>query len=121
MRQSPSGIRGSARETPLDRVLQPIFGQNGFDAPEKIHEYRPLNLCNNIQLILRILPSIALIRRDPLLQEFKRIERSHHGPRKIKTSGQGMAPVGLDAGKTLFHLAKEAFDRHRVGPFLDHL
>lgn len=66
------------------------------------------------------MPRVTLIWRDPLLQEFQRIERSHHGPRKIKPRGQGLAPVGLDASKSLFRLSEKAFDRHRGGPFLDH-
>ena len=115
MPKSPRGIRGSARETPRGRVLQPNFGQNGFDAPDKIHEYRPSKFSNKIQLFVQILPSIALFRRHPLFQKLQRIERSHHGPRKIKPRGQGLAPVGLDTGKPLFRLAEEAFDRHRGG------
>jgi hypothetical protein len=56
-----------------------------------------------------------------LLKEFQRIERPHHGSRQGKTCGQSLAPFGHETGKTPFRLAKEAFDRHGGGPFLDHL
>ena len=63
-----------------------------------------------------MLPSIALFRRDPWLQKLQRIKRSHHGPRQSKTCGQGLAPVGLDAGKTLLHLSKKL----SIGIAVDH-
>ncbi|PHQ71219.1 MAG: hypothetical protein COB97_02635 [Paracoccus sp.] len=72
---------------------------------------RSREFCRLIRcFVVCMLSSIALLRRDLLLEEFLRIGRSHYGSRQIKPRAQGLVSFFFESRKPSFRLAAEAFN-----------
>ena len=101
-KRNPRADRGSYSQTSDKRVRTPL---------RKTHENRPQIPVIKYNYFVPILPRVALIRRDPLLQEFQRIERSHHGPRKIKPRDKAWRLSVSTPARRSSASRKKAFDR----------